>query len=234
MFTQAPEIINGSIVLTGTFAPMQFTPDWLLANKLIGEVDFEQMKKVATGLIAPSISQLECDSFSLQVTENRIQIISKDVLRPTINDLAKGVILLLGKVTILNAGINFTSHFAMISEEQYHLVGDTLAPKAIWKKLFPNNDWSIGLTDLAVKVSFSPRSSQVTDGNGITVRVQPSAKLSNSIMLTYNNHATFAPGTSHNTEEQALQFLDSQWDDSFVRSGEIFANLLKLATEEHK
>lgn len=228
-----PEVLNGSIVLMGTFAPAQFTPDWLLNNKLIGDVDFAEMKENEQTINAASVAQLECNAFSMQVTAQRFQIISKDVLRPTINDVSKGVLSLLGKVVVSSAGINFVAHYRMPSEREYHRVGDTLAPKDIWMKLFPNPDWSAGLTDLAIKIRFAPREAAGDDGNGITMRVQPSAKLHEcGIMLTYNNHANF-PSAS-DSEEQAYKFLNSQWDESFNHSGQLFSQLLELASTGNK
>lgn len=225
-----PEILNGSIVLMGSFAPPIFTPEWLFQNKLIGEVDLAEMKAHDKMLNASSIAQLECKTFSLQVTPNRFQIISKDVLRPTINDLAKGVISLLGRVVITSAGINFMAHYPMASEAEYHSVGDTLVPKTIWKELFPDPQWSAGLTDLAVKIRFAPREAPNDDGSGITIRVQPSGKLeTNAVLLTYNNHANFDP--SKHTDELAFKFLDENWDRSFTHSTEVFDSLLAKSSQ---
>lgn len=226
----APEILNGSIVLVGAFAPAMFTPDWFFQNKLIGDVDLEEMRQQENSLNASSIAQLECKSFSLQITANRFQIISKDVLRPTINDIAKGVISLLGRVVITSAGINFMAHYSMPSEDEYHAVGDTLVPKDIWKELFPKDDWSVGLTDLAVKIRFAPRSAPDDNGSGITIRVQPSGKLDvNGILLTYNNHANFDP--KKYTDELAYKFLDEEWDEGFIHSTQVFEQLLDRSSK---
>lgn len=217
----------------GGFAPANFTPEWLFKNKLIGEVDLEEMKQSENFLNAGSVAQMECKSYSLQITASRFQIISKDVLRPTINDIAKGVVSLLGRVVIHSAGINFMAHYAMPTENEYHAVGDTLAPKEIWKKLFPKEDWSAGLTDLAVKIRFAPRGAPDDDGNGITIRVQPSAKLNtHGVLLTYNNHRNF--DMKSHTDELAYQFLDGEWDHGFTHSAEVFDELLKTSSSGGK
>lgn len=230
----APDILNGSIVLMGAFAPAMFTPDWLLKNKLIGEVDLDEMRQQPNILSAASVTQLECASFSMQVTSGRFQVISKDVLRPTINDLAKGVVSLLGRAVITSAGINFMAHYPVPSEEAYHSIGDTLVPKDIWRKLFPNPEWSAGLSDLAVKIVYAPRGTTDDSGDGITIRVQPSAKLPvNGVMLTYNNHANFDPAKFH-TDELVFDFLNTQWDESFRHSATVFSELLELTMGSNK
>lgn len=225
------EIVNGSIVLIGAFAPATFTPAWLLKNNLIGEVDMDEMTEHDSTIISTAGTQLETNSFNLAVTPTRFQIISKDVLRPTIKDISLGVIQLLGRLQISMVGINFMSHFRMGSEDEYHMVGDTLVPKPIWSQLF-DPTWSVGLSDLSVKVHPAPRGEKLEIQDGITVRVQPSAKVNSGVFLTYNNHREIKDSPDTHSDELAYDFLKKSWDASWQQSSELFKKLLQLTTQK--
>lgn len=221
-----PEIASASVVLVGSFAPRRYSAHWLLQNNLIGEVDFEQITTNENYVCTQHLSQMECTAFHLQVTSTRIQIICGAVLTPVVNDLAKSLLSLMGDAVVDSAGINFFSHFQIQSEDEYHRIGDVLAPKPIWQKLFPDPGWSAGLADLAVKISFAPRGETDATGNGFTVRVQPSAKIEkNGVMLTFNHHVNFPKESSQ--VEAALEFFDQAWDHGLGHSKVVFNDLLE-------
>ena len=224
-----PEIVNGSIACIGAFAPAAFTPDWLLKNNLIGEDEYQSMLESDKVICSASVAQLESNTFICQITPTRIHIVSKDVVRPTINDLAMGILSLLGRVAITSVGINFMTHFKMPSDEAYHRVGDVLVPKPVWLGLFNQPEWSAGLTDLAVKIRFAPRETpdEDDDGHGITIRVQPSAKVVKGILLTFNHHMDFAiTKDSPHSDEAALKFLEENWEKDCRDSAATFEKLL--------
>lgn len=229
------QIVNGSLVIVGAFAPAIFTPDWFLKNNLVGETDHAEMMKAGNSLSSSSGSRLESETLSIQVTPTRLQLISKDVLRPLIKDVALNVLQLLGRIPVAMVGLNFMSHFAMGSEDEYHLVGDALVPKGIWKQLFTNPSWSVGLQDLSVMVHPAPRGEKNDVRDGITIRVQPSALVAKGIFLTYNNHREFDNSNPKVfSDEVAFDFIKTEWDASLKDSKRVFAELLALTLKKEK
>lgn len=225
------QIVNGSLVIIGAFAPAMFTPEWFLKNNLIGETDREEMLKDGRTIVSASGSQVESETLSITITPTRLQLLTKDVLRPVIKDVALNMLQLLGRVPVTMVGLNFMGHYSMGSQDEYHAVGDTLAPKDIWKKVFDNPSWSVGLTDLSVKVHPAPRGEKNDVRDGITVRVQPSAQVDQGILLTYNNHKEINDSDPKLfSDEVAYDFINAHWDESLQDSRRVFGELLKLTT----
>ena len=74
----------------------------------------------------------------------------KDALSPAFKDLAVGIFQLVPHTPVTAEGLNFLGHFKLASEDEYHWVGDVLAPKDIWKALYPD-EWP-GLADLTIQI----------------------------------------------------------------------------------
>lgn len=224
--SRTAEIVNGSIVLIGHFAPGGITANWLFNNKLIGEVDLKETEDSNESVTSSRLTKIESNTFILQITENRMLFISKDVLRPSLKDMAVGVISLLGRVKITAIGLNFMSHFKMVDDDQYHLIGDTLAPKDHWMKVFGDYEgWSSGLSELSIKMQAGPRNVNDLNVNGISLKLQPSAKITRGIFLTYNNHSDVPDDCVH-SDEFALKFINENWDKDCQESNRVFVDLL--------
>jgi hypothetical protein len=146
----------------GRFNPSIFTPDWLERNELIGSEDADKARDRGTMVVTRQISRFETDWFVLQVTDQQFSITSNGVLTPGVKDLAVGALSLLPHTPVTALGINFFAHYKIGLISDFHKIGDALAPKNIWKELFPGEDRSAGMIDVTIVIEPFKRGDQPT------------------------------------------------------------------------
>jgi hypothetical protein len=154
---RAPDSFSSAIVAVGAFNPAILTPDWLEKNQLIGSDDAENARNFEGLIISQQVTVFETDWFALQVLDNQFSLTSKGALSPTLRDLASGIFALVPHTPVTALGLNFLGDYKMPSLDQYHKVGDILAPKDIWSKIYPPEENSVGLMSLSVKIQNGKR-----------------------------------------------------------------------------
>ena len=121
-----------SIVIAGAFDPRLLHPQWFRAEGLLGkdEADGAEFK-----VVHPGVTEWSTDELVVQVMQNRFsaQAIVTSAAEQ-VRDLVLGVLKVLDKVPATAIGVNRSMHFDVGGEANWHRVGDTLAPKAFWKK----------------------------------------------------------------------------------------------------
>jgi hypothetical protein len=172
-----PEIFGAIIVVLGSFNPPIFSPDWLAQHNLIGKEDAEAAKASNELLISKPIAHLDTGSFDLQVVENRLTLSSKSVVSPGIKDLAIGILSILPHTPITALGLNFVAHYRIDTEDNYHRIGDALAPKEVWHSLYPPDKHATGMADVTVVVNPGKRGETLQAKDRKQITVQPSSRV---------------------------------------------------------
>jgi hypothetical protein len=225
------EIFDSTIVAIGAFNPAIFSPDWLAHNNLIGKVDAESSTERDSLVVARQVAVIETDWFVLQVLEDRLTLASKGAVTPMIKDLAVGIMSIIPQTPILALGMNFSGHYKFSTLDEYHKIGDVLAPKNIFSTIFP--DRSIGLSNLTIKIQNCKRDEIPKVGDEVNIIVQQSTKIrgGSGIVFTYNVHKdiTHKDDESTTSAEYAARLVDTEWDASRERSVEIFNDLIQAA-----
>jgi hypothetical protein len=226
------EILTSAIVGVGDFNPAIFSPDWLERNGLIGKDDADSVREGSQGkslLVSHQVTTFETKWFALQVLENQFTLTSKDALSPAFKDLAVGIFQLVPHTPIKAVGLNFMGHFKLASEDAYHRVGDVLAPKDIWKALYP--DESSGLADLTIRVQRSKRGELLKTKDEKRISIQPSSKLKFGAFLSYNDHHDVGSGEDDNLKpaERVAAVIDDKWESSWQDAVRVFDGLLSMA-----
>ena len=228
-------VIDGvSIVIRGSFNPGIFSPAWFLAQKLIGNEEYEaaEVQFISRDLSLFHMGWLDC-----QVTQDAMQL---DTVKPEeterLRDAAVAVLRLLSHTPINALGINRSVHFDVESYERWHKIGDRLAPKDIWEGVL-TLPGTRNVTILAVRPD-------KFDGS-ISVQVEPSVKVPHGVYVAVNDHFTLT-----NVEEQpttrsdgplqqalvppsselipiAVGILSDEWVDSMTRAEAIFRHVAK-------
>lgn len=127
------EIDAASIVLVGDFNPPIFHPDWFRSHGLIRDSEADAAQKRDNFVIAGKLANFKAGPFELQVTQDRFMARVADSPNfPLLRDLAVGTFGLLEHTPVRLLGLNRMIHYSLGSEEQWHEVGDTLAPKDPW------------------------------------------------------------------------------------------------------
>lgn len=226
------EILTSAIVVLGHFNPAIFSPDWMEKNSLIGSGDAESVRQGSQGkplIVSHQVAAFEAKWFALQVLENQFSLTSKDAFSPAFKDLAVSIFQLIPHTPVTALGLNFLAHFKLANEDEYHRVGDVLAPKNIWSELYPNEH--AGLANLTIRVQQGARGDAVKSKDEKRIAVQPSSKFKFGAYLSYNAHREIAIGDEENVKpgERAASIIDSEWEPAWHDAMRVFDGVLSRA-----
>jgi hypothetical protein len=227
----APEIFGSSIVALGSFNAAIFTPDWLERNNLIGSEDAEGAQSSDSLVVSKGLAQVETNWFQLQVLENRLAVTSKDVLSPQLKDLAVGMFSLLLQTPVTAVGLNFTAHYRLDRVQDYHKIGDVLAPKDIWTELYPGPDVNTGLGNLTIVVEPFKRDAAPTTRDRKQIAVQPSPQIKNGVLFSLNDHHEIVVSEQEKSTsaEIALRIVEQNWQTGWDEAKRVFDGTLERA-----
>ena len=226
------EIFTSAIVAVGDFNPAIFSPDWLERNRLIGKDDADTVREGGQGkslLVSHQVAVFETKWFALQVLENQFSLTSKDALSPAFKDLAVGIFQLVPHTPVTAVGLNFLGHYKLASEADYHRVGDVLAPKDIWKALYPDD--MPGLADLTIRIQHGIRGEPLKTKDEKRIAIQPSDKIRFGAFLSYNDHHDVSSSDEDKLSpaERAANVIDSEWESSWQDAVRVFDGVLSKA-----
>jgi len=228
--TRQAEIFSSSIVAVGAFNPAIFTPDWLERNNLIGRDDLEDARKGLSLIVSHQVCAYETDWFALQVLEEQFSLTSKGPLTPAFADLAIGILSFVPHTPITAVGLNFLGHYRLASTEEYHQVGDVLAPKSIWVRLYPEEHATAGLADLTIRIQQTDKNRNQISGGEKQISIQPSAKVRYGVFFAYNDHHVVAPTNEAATAaELAADTISAYWELSWQDAVRVFDGVLSQA-----
>jgi hypothetical protein len=131
------EVNGASVVLTGSFNPAIFQPQWFVRQNLLPA---EECEKPEIKVISPQVCEFQTERFIIQVTTERFSALAKPDANPApLRELVAGTFFTLEHTPLKALGLNRDMHFALSSEEEWHKVGDTLVPKDLWKRILQGN-----------------------------------------------------------------------------------------------
>ncbi len=193
-----PEIQTqeASIVLVGSFNPLIFHPEWFLRNEIVSEVD---MEGVQTEIVHPEIARFSFSWLSVEIVNNRFIARANDPSQFSIlRDFVISTFAILEHTPVKQLGMNLAIKYAVGNEDDWHKIGDTLAPKLIWEKSLPSR---VGLRSLRVH---SPRTDDL-DGD---IKVTIESRENFGVNVDINSHVEIAPDIIMS------EILSEYWDDS--------------------
>jgi len=226
------EILTSAIIAVGDFNPAIFSPDWLERNGLIGKDDADAAREGDHGksmIVCHQVATFETDWFALQIIENQFSLTSKGAFSPAFKDLGVGIFQLVPHTPVTAVGLNFMGHFKLASPEEYHRVGDVLAPKNIWDTLYPNQ--SAGLANLTIRIQPFTRDEPLNTKDEKRISVQPSSKFRVGVFLAYNDHHDVSAVEDENVRpaERVATLIDDQWESSWRDAVSVFDRVLSKA-----
>lgn len=229
-----PEVvIDGvAIVIRGYFNPAIVSPGWLLAQELINADEFLEAK---VPLVTPEFGQFETAWFDGQVTKDTLQLSTVHATEfERLRDVAIGILSTLPFTPILALGINRQVHASVGSREEWHAIGDVLAPKEPWGDAL-HLPGTKSLTLWGVR--------QDLEGGRIHVTVEPSVRVPLGIYVAHNDHYALTkverqpqdreelweeenpePPTSDKIPH-AIEILTERWRDSMQRAERLFGQV---------
>lgn len=229
------EIFGASVIVIGDFNPAIISPDWLEQNNLIGNEDADEARQSESTVISHKATQFETNWFAMQVLERQFSLTSKGVLSPSIKDLVAGIFSTLSHTPISAIGINFMAHYKMLRADDYYKIGDVLAPKTIWRELFKDENESVGLEALVIRVEPCKRGDAPTTGNLKRITLQISDKVHQGIFVSLNDHNNITKSKDSSSTEAAdkiVALLDQKWQNTLDESKNIFNSVIERALQQ--
>ena len=229
------EIFGASVIVIGDFNPAIISPDWLEQNNLIGKDDAEDARQDDGTVISHKATQFETSWFAMQVLERQFSLTSKGLLSPSIKDLAVGIFSTLSHTPISAMGINFMAHYKMLKADHYFKIGDVIAPKTIWSELFKDENESIGLEALVMRVEPCKRGDTPTTGDLKRITLQISNKVHQGIFFSLNDHHNIVKipnGSSTDAADKIVMLLEQEWQNTLDESKNIFDTVIERALQQ--
>ncbi len=182
-------------------------------------------------MVSHQISVFETDWFTIQVLENQFVLQSKGALSPAFTDLAAGTLTLLPHTPITAIGLNYVGHYRLQTENDYHRVGDVLAPKTIWNELYPDENSSAGLSNLTILIRQTKRGKLPQTGDAKAITVQPSERIKFGVLMSYNDHHEVSANESNNqtSAERAVEIVTLDWESSWKDALRVFDGVISKA-----
>jgi hypothetical protein len=203
-------------VLLGSFNPKIFQPDWFARQDLLphAETDEADVK-----IIAPQICHFETERFTVQVTQQRFLVLSKPNTNPApLRDIVQGTFYILEHTPVDAMGLNQHMHFAMKSEEDWHQIGDRLAPKDGWREVLEGRP---GLLSLTVQTQ-----REKPTGTLFNVKVEPSTQIKFGVYFESNEHY---PASEPERLKGLMEILAGRWEESQIYASKIVDHILTWA-----
>lgn len=172
---------ESSIVIVGSFYPLQFTPQWFVLNGLLPS---EDEQSITVEIIYKELTRFTLPPISVEVTEDKLILRSSqkqyDYL---IRDLAEGICNLRPDIAPTAMGLNVIQQIECLNHDFWHFMGDTLVPKGFWSELIPDSP-RIGLQNLQLQAN------KPEEQLGYLNYSFSWSGLKNWVQLSLNNHFT--------------------------------------------
>lgn len=215
MALRIPEVNGASVVLVGSFNPKIFQPEWFARQMLLPA---EEVADAKLQVIVPQICQFETERFTIQVTDQRFFAACKPNTEPAIlPDLVIGTFFILEHTPVTAMGLNRQMHFDAGSEENWHRLGDKLAPKDGWKAILEGRP---GMRSLSIETV-------IPNGPKLTFRVEPSVSVKFGVFFEMNEH--------HDAPEKdglktLMGTLRDRWEGSQNYAAEVASYILEWSS----
>jgi hypothetical protein len=186
--------------------------------------------------VSPAISRFETDWFTLQVVQEQFAVHSKGPVTPLVRDLVTSIFSLIDQTPVTAFGLNFSAHFRMPTADAWHKVGDTLAPKELWYKFYPEDSQSVGLSELSIEIDPGKRGEPNTSGRRKRLSVSYSKLIPNGVFFNINNHypVVVDKKSKDSSADVAVRVISTEWDNVMNDSKQVFSGILTEIAKREK
>lgn len=231
ILTKPPYIEGHSIVVRGTFNPAIFHPSWFVFHKLLREEEVQAAEQAgdsdSEGIIVTSEGAAfvvgDAGWLRVNATRDRLQFgtIRGDYFEE-LRNVTVGALRALRHTPVRVVGMNREFHYELDSEEEWHAIGDRLAPKTAWKQILGGRPGLVGLVIEGERPGERP--------GYIRVTVRPSDKVVNGVFVNVNDHYEVESRNEvFKSISEVIQIIKEQWNDSLDRGNLILNGVINIA-----
>ena len=204
-----------TIVLLGSFNPQIFLPTWFSNQDLIRK---EESEAATIEVVHREVVVFSTDWFRLEVLPERVVFsASQTQFYEVLRDLVLGTFKILRHTPTVKLGINRSIHFLINSVEEWHALGNRLAPKEPWGGILETP----GLATLTIQAKRPDESKGY-----VSVKVEPSKKVAPGVFIVVNDHFEVKDESSAQGADEILEILEKSWSGSIARSLKIAQTLV--------
>ncbi len=223
-----PEISGVSVVMSGNFNPVIFTPAWFALHELLPKQTADNAELT---IIHPDLSIFSTEWLGLQITKERFEARTQSAPYVRLRNLLVRVFKEhLNHTPLTAVGINRDVHFRVKNQKERDKIGPQLAPLDVWGKwkneleLDNENGGMASLTMVQKCPSDRPA------GGAVNVTIEPSMRISDvqsGIYVRVNDH--YAIGSNDiEGRRQLMGVLEERFEKSIQRSDEIINHIMSL------
>jgi hypothetical protein len=196
-----PDLEEAVAVVVGNFNPAIFHPAWLAAQGIVGPKEAENAQVL---IVNPALTGLMVGAIHLEVTPERLHARTLDTSSYVVlRDFVVSVLTILEHTPVTAFGINRFLHFRVASEDEWHRIGHSLAPKSPWAGLLDEPGTK--------RVTMKGRRPGCT-ASEVHVGVEPSLKCHPGVFFEGNEHFDQPLGSTKATFVR--EGLLAHWDNS--------------------
>jgi hypothetical protein len=206
-----------SVVVLGSFNPRIFEPLWLAGQGLVPE---DEANAAERELIDKEFARIVFPWANVVVVGDRLQVESTGeiVSHSQVRDLVVGILRVLPHTPVTVVSIQHGAHAELASEEQWHKVGHTLAPKEIWQDILDRP----GILDFAMQ---GVRPDDLT--GSIRVRIQPSGLVHPGLFINVNDEFFMNDQRESEPARHGADLLEQTWPEAESRVDRIRGSLFE-------
>jgi hypothetical protein len=217
------EVNGASVVLTGSFNPAIFQPQWFVRQNLLPA---EEGEKAEIKVITPQVTEFQTERFIIQVTMDRFAAVSKPDANPApLRDLVAGTFFTLEHTPLKALGLNRDMHFAMPSEEEWNQVGDRLVPKDVWTGILRGR---VGMRSLLIQAEVPGFADTKQEETRLSVKIEPSQRVKFGVFFQVNEHFQAPKDGDHN---YLMERIRTRWEGADNYAAEIADYILAWASK---
>lgn len=203
-----------NIILRGDFNPKIFQPAWFGNEGLITESEAESAN---IQIIHQEVTIFSLNWLQFEVSRDRVKAsTTQTAYYEVLRDLIIGTFSILRHTPIYMLGINYDFHIKLNTREEWHNIGNALAPKKYWDNILMRP----GTRSLTIE---GERDDEY-DGY-FRVKIEPSTQIDPGIFFNMNDHYQVKEPDNLGAD-YILNILQSQWNVSKTKSYSTYKNVI--------
>ena len=222
----APQTSQVSVVLLGRFNPTIFHPLWFAENKMIGRKEAGIAIEKGIEVVHPELSSFRLDWLQLQVDRTRFaaRVFEEPLVRAY--DLVVQCFQIMRHTPLSTLGINRLVHFEAGGEEEWHRLGDILAPKEPWKDFIGGGNLPRrgGLRSLTMKQT----SRDTGEIGSINIKIEPSTEIKFGVFMEINDHYEIKDRENPTDADEIRGILERRFENSMEYSERIIDHIMGM------
>lgn len=209
------------LVLAGDFNPAIFQPHWLASLALIRRGEAEN---ASIEVIHKDVSIFSLEWCKINVTAERLVLeTTQEPYFQIARDLVVSIMRALAHTPVRAVGINWDRRYFFQNQEQWNQLGHTLVPKQRWAAL--DNP---GTLKVMVRGKKNPESLGYQD---VTLESIQTKENPWGVRIFMNDHHSLKNDAElGHSAEQAVEIIETYWEDSAAQMERVSSNLLRDAS----